>query len=147
MRRKADALKLVSGSPSTPRQPKTAPARQHESVKLQPPAFLVPEARREFRRLAKELDGAGILHALDRNLLAAYAQTFARWREAEEAMRNEPLLAKTKAGIRYTSPLLGTCNTLQKLLHTFARELGLEPTCRQTLHAVPRSKSRDERYF
>ena len=50
------------------------------------PAWLSKEAKRAWRELLPMIDGMGILSRTDRNALARYCQTWAKWRLAEEWM-------------------------------------------------------------
>jgi len=52
----------------------------------EPPSFLSPYACDEWWRVAPELWALGLLTVLDTGCLAAYCQTYVRWREAEEAL-------------------------------------------------------------
>lgn len=44
------------------------------------PAWLEPEAKKEWRRLIPELAALGVLHRVDRNALALYCTRWAMWR-------------------------------------------------------------------
>jgi P27 family predicted phage terminase small subunit len=59
---------------------------------IDPPDWLPPDARAEWRRLAPELHGLGLLTELDQSVFAAYCASVARWREAERQ------LARTEGG-------------------------------------------------
>ena len=48
------------------------------------PKWLEPEAKKEWRRLAKQMEAIGILTEVDMAAFAGYCQAYARWKEAEE---------------------------------------------------------------
>ena len=51
------------------------------------PAWLSPAAKSEWRRLAKTLVKLGILSDLDRAVFASYCQSWAKWKQAEQAIQ------------------------------------------------------------
>jgi P27 family predicted phage terminase small subunit len=129
------ALKLVSGNPGhrplNTLQPKpdiaipTCPAHLHSSAKA------------EWKRLARQLHSMGVLTELDRAVLAAYCQAYARWVEAERRLKETPPLLKTPAGFIQPSPWLGISNKSVELMLKFATELGLSPASRARVSVVP----------
>ena len=81
---KPTAMKELEGNPgkhplntSEPKPNKKAPAC---------PKWLEPEAKKEWRRLAKQMEAIGILTEVDMAAFAGYCQAYARWKEAEEIM-------------------------------------------------------------
>lgn len=75
-------VKLLAGNPGH----RPIPAE----VKPKPglptcPMWLLPEAKREWRRLGPELDRLGLMTTADRSAFAGYCQAWARWIEAEKA--------------------------------------------------------------
>ena len=79
---KPTAMKELEGNPgkhplntSEPKPNKKAPAC---------PKWLEPEAKKEWRRLAKQMEAIGILTEVDMAAFAGYCQAYARWKEAEE---------------------------------------------------------------
>ncbi len=78
---KPTALKVLQGNPGKRALPKGEPRPPAPSP---PPAprWLGEEARREWRRVARALHGAGLLTEADHDALALYCETFASWRRA-----------------------------------------------------------------
>jgi P27 family predicted phage terminase small subunit len=107
-----------------------------------PPSLLSPYAQDEWWRTAPSLHVLGLLSALDAMALAAYCQSYARWREAEEALarvadRDEHmrgLLIKTEGGAR-RNPLVKLAADAADQMLTFASEFGLTPVARARLAA------------
>jgi len=51
------------------------------------PAHLMPEARKEWKRITPELERYGLISKLDRGALALYCQAWARWVWAEKQLK------------------------------------------------------------
>lgn len=60
------------------------------------PRHLLPEARKEWRRITPELERYGLISKLDRAALALYCQAYARWVWAEEQLQRSVKLAQEK---------------------------------------------------
>jgi P27 family predicted phage terminase small subunit len=60
------------------------------------PAHLMPEARKEWRRITPELERYGLVSKLDRGALALYCQAWARWVWAEQQLQRAVKLAEAK---------------------------------------------------
>jgi P27 family predicted phage terminase small subunit len=98
---------------------------------------LTGAARREFRRLAKLLDGAGVLPQGDRAGLALIAQAWARWCEAEEKLAEKGAVVKSPSGFAQVNPWLSVSNKAHELLVKLCAEYGLTPASRPRLRAAP----------
>ena len=64
-----------------------------------PPAHLSPAARREWRRAGAFLVEMGLMTDLDVAALAAYCVAYARWSEAEKALRTYGVMVKDADGL------------------------------------------------
>lgn len=116
------------------------------------PAHLLPEARREWKRIVPELERYGLISKLDRSALALYCQAYARWVWAEQQLQAAAAAAaKGRAeaeaegkswagGDGYTvptpnghmtySPHWVISNKAQEQVHKFLAEFGLSPVNR-----------------
>jgi len=134
-RPKPTALKLRDGNPGG------RPLNRHEPKPLISaptcPAHLLPSAKAEWKRLARQLEGLGILSQLDRAALAGYCQAYGRWVEAERKLKETPILLRTPAGYVQPSPWLAIANKQMELMHRFMGELGLSPASRSRVAAFP----------
>ena len=99
------------------------------------PAHLSPVAAKEWRRLAKPLYDMGVLSTTDRGALAAYCQSWARWVEAEEKLKETPILIRTPSGYAQQSPWLSIANKQLDLMGRYMSDLGLTPVARTRLPA------------
>jgi P27 family predicted phage terminase small subunit len=60
------------------------------------PAHLMPEARKEWKRIAPELEKLRLIAKIDRAALALYCQAWARWLWAEKMLRRAQDAAAVK---------------------------------------------------
>ena len=89
----------------------------------------------------------GVLTKIDRAALAAYCQTYARWREAEDLLVEKGPLYRTQSNNIIQSPLVGIANRALDLMHKYLTEFGLTPSSRTRIVAEPpagREKSKLE---
>lgn len=99
------------------------------------PAHLSEVAHKEWRRLARPLNDMGVLSTIDRAALAAYCQAYGRWVEAEQKLKEGPMLLKTPSGYAQQSPWLSISNKQLELMGRFMTELGLTPSSRTRVTA------------
>jgi P27 family predicted phage terminase small subunit len=97
------------------------------------PDHLGEEARAEWHRLAETLVGMGVISQIDRAVLAAYCQAYGRWVEAEEKLKETPLLIRTPSGYVQQSPWLGIANRQMELMGRYMAEIGLTPASRSRI--------------
>ena len=79
---KPTALKRLEGNPG--KRPLNELEPVPPTVALRCPNYLLPEARKEWKRLAPILMSMGLLTAADAVPFAGYCQAYARWREAQD---------------------------------------------------------------
>jgi P27 family predicted phage terminase small subunit len=94
------------------------------------PACLGDEARKEWRRLARELAELGLLTGLDRGLLAAYCQAHAMWVEAVSSIERYGTMVKSPNGYPMQSPYVAVANKQVEIMVRIASELGMTPSSR-----------------
>ena len=107
------------------------------------PPHLSDEARAEWQRLAQSLYDMGVLTSVDRGALAAYCQSWARWVEAEEKLKETPALIKTPSGYVQQNPWLSVSNKQLELMGRYMAELGLTPASRSRV-TLARTSSVDD---
>ena len=107
------------------------------------PRHLSPEAKTEWRRMVRELEPLGLLTSLDRAALAAYCQAWARWAEAEEALRRHGMLVKSPSGYPMVSPYLSVANKALNQVRLLLGEFGLSPSSRSRVTAAYVPDARD----
>lgn len=130
---KPTALKRLEGNPGKRKLNNREP-KVNSGIPICP-NWLNNEAKNEWRRLAKKLYQMGILTVNDRATFAAYCQSYARWKEANEHLEREGSVSYTKNGFEQPSAWVGIANTSQKLMMQAAAEFGLTPSVRSRLIA------------
>jgi len=121
-------LRLLQGNPGKRPLNKKEPKPKPRTPPC--PRHLMPRAKKEWRRVCKELQALGIITAIDRSVLAMYCQYWARWCDAEERVRHDGEVIRTTNGNRIQNPELGVANRAAELCHKFAAEFGMTPSSR-----------------
>ena len=100
------------------------------------PAWLLPEAKKDWKRLCEKLNQMGVLTEVDRSAFAAYCQSYARWKEAQEHVDAEGATYETDNGMHRPNPWVNISNTEQRLMLQAASEFGLTPSARSRIMAA-----------
>ena len=58
------------------------------------PKWLLPEAKEEWKRLCQKLSEMGVLTEVDMAAFAAYCQSYARWKEAQQHIDEEGFMVR-----------------------------------------------------
>ena len=132
-RPKPTALKKLEGNPGKRPLNELEPVPPVASLRC--PNYLLPEARKEWRRLAPILMNLGLLTAADAVPFAGYCQAYARWREAEEFITQHGSIFKTPSGYVQQVPQVSIAQQNLKIMQSFATEFGLTPACRARIVA------------
>jgi P27 family predicted phage terminase small subunit len=99
------------------------------------PPHLDAEAKKEWKRVSKELEAVGLLTTVDRAALAAYCAAWSRWVAAEENIQKFGTVIKApKSGHPMQNPYLTIANTALDHLRKFASEFGMTPSSRSRIH-------------
>ncbi len=126
-RPKPTNLKLLAGNPGKRR------LNSHEAKPTSPavcPQWLTGHAKTEWVRLAPELEGLGLLSNIDVTGLAAYCESFSRWREAQDKLEAEGQVLTASNGAQYASPWIGIANGSMDRMRQFLIEFGMTPSAR-----------------
>lgn len=131
---KPTALKVLEGNPGK------RPLNEHEpippKVKLKCPDWLLPEAKKEWKRLAPALEAMGVLTMADLTAFAGYCQAYARWREAEEFISQHGSIFKTPSGYVQQVPQVSIAQQNLKIMQSFCSDFGLTPATRSRIIAA-----------
>ena len=98
------------------------------------PRHLGQEAKREWRRVSKELRAMGLLTKVDRAALAMYCDARGRW---VEALRRYGVMVKSPSGFPMQSPYLAVANKAMEQMRLLLGEFGMSPSARTRIHAQP----------
>jgi P27 family predicted phage terminase small subunit len=100
------------------------------------PACLGEAARREWKRLARELAELGLLTRIDRGMLAAYCQAHALWTEAVSSIERYGTMVKSPNGFPMQSPYVAVANKQVEIMGRIAAEFGMTPSSRSRIRAA-----------
>ena len=130
---KPTAIKLLEGNPGR------RPLNEHEPVPpkatIKCPAWLEPEAKKEWKRLAPALESMGVLTSVDISAFAGYCQAYARWKEAEEFITQHGSIFQTPSGYVQQVPQVSIAQQNLKIMQSFCTEFGLTPATRSRIVA------------
>lgn len=130
---KPTALKLLEGNPGKREINSLEPTPEKRAPKC--PNWLDGEAKKEWRRLAKNLEHLGLLTQVDMAAFAGYCQAFARWKEAEEFISKHGTIVKTPSGYWQQVPQVSIAQTYLKIMNKFCEQFGLTPSSRSRIVA------------
>jgi P27 family predicted phage terminase small subunit len=99
------------------------------------PGHLSDLAQEEWQRIAGTLHDMGVPTAVDRAALAAYSQAYGRWAEAEEKLKDMPVMLKAPSGYVQQNPWLSVANKQLELMGRYMTELGITPASRSRVQA------------
>lgn len=132
---KPTKLKLLEGNPGKRPLPQNEPKPKPIAPKC--PSWLDKEAKKEWKRLAPELEKLGLLTTVDGTAMAAYCQAYSRWREAEEFITKHGTVMKTPSGYMQQLPHVSISSTALKHMRAFCTEFGLTPASRTRIDVKP----------
>ncbi len=128
-------LKLLRG---TLRKDRVNAQEPRVSCAIPPcPRELSLGAKREWRRIARELAAAGLLARIDRAALALLCEHWARWIEAIQMLQRHGVVVKSANGYPQPSPFLAVANKAAEQVRLMLSEFGMTPSARSRVHAGP----------
>ena len=138
------AIKVLEGDRGKGRRPinHNEPKPSQDNVKC--PTWLMPEAKKEWKRLAPSLQQMGILTDHDIEAFAGYCQAYARWREAEEFLSQHGTIFKTPSGYVQQVPQVSIAQQNLKIMQSFCSEFGLTPSSRARIYAAGKDAGEDD---
>lgn len=135
------ALKVLEGNPGKRKLNEHEPVPPKADTRY--PNWLMPEAKKEWKRLASSLKAMGVLTAADLTAFVGYCQAYARWREAEEFITKHGSIFKTPSGYVQQVPQVSIAQQNLKIMQSFCTEFGLTPACRSRIIAGDPDASAD----
>jgi P27 family predicted phage terminase small subunit len=127
-RPKPTHLKLLQGNPG--RRPLNA-AEPKPPVELPPPPdYLNDTAKQEWNHLGPQLVKLGLLTSIDRSAFAAYCTVYARWVEAEVALRQTGPVVRSPSGYPMLNPYYTVANQCLSQMRAYLTEFGMSPSSR-----------------
>ena len=146
-------MKLVTGNPGKRKIQKKEP--KPKVAIPTPPHHLNTYAKKEWKRISKELYNLGLLSGIDRAALGAYCAAFSRWRSAElainRAAKKDPLhsglVIKTSNDNYVQNPAVGIANKAMADMIKYAAEFGMTPSARTRIQTSPLVDDEPEEEF
>ena len=130
---KPTALKVLEGNPG--KRPLNGREPVPPRATLKCPAWLLPEAKREWKRLAPALEAMGVLTMADLTAFEGYCQAYARWKEAEAFITQHGSIFQTPSGYVQQVPQVSIAQQNLKIMQSFCSEFGLTPATRARIIA------------
>jgi len=139
--RKPTALKVVQG---TNRKDRTNPNEPKPETNIPScPSHLNADAKREWKRITKELAKMNLVTEFDRSALAAYCLAYGTWVEAERGIKKDGMIAVTPNGLLQQSAWLQIRNKALEQLHKYAVEFGFTPASRSKVSVMEKEPEAD----
>lgn len=130
---KPTALKVLEGNPGKRPLNDREPVPPKATLKC--PAWLLPEAKKEWKRLAPALEAMGVLTMADLTAFEGYCQAYARWKEAEAFITQHGSIFQTPSGYVQQVPQVSIAQQNLKIMQSFCSEFGLTPATRARIIA------------
>jgi len=102
---------------------------------LECPSWLLPEAKKEWERLAPSLEAMGMLTMADLTAFEGYCQAYARWMEAEAFITKHGSIFRTPSGYVQQVPQVSIARQNLKIMQSFCSDFGLTPATRARMIA------------
>lgn len=134
---KPTALKVLMGNPGKRPLPQNEPKPKPVAPKM--PDWLDREAKREWRRVAPELERLGLLTVVDGAALAAYCQAYSQFVAATKELKAHQgehgsllitQVSYTGVENKKPHPAIKVANEAAQLVARYAAEFGLTPSAR-----------------
>jgi P27 family predicted phage terminase small subunit len=140
-------IELRGGTAHTHKPPRDQ--EPQPPTKMPPcPSHLDADAKKEWRRAGKVLNGLGLLTDLDLAVFAGYCAAFSRWKQATTKVSETGMLIKASTGTPMMNPYLMIASMAFKEMLKAGGELGLSPSSRAGIRVDgPKSKSKMEKFM
>jgi P27 family predicted phage terminase small subunit len=103
----------------------------------EPPEILKGAALDEWNRVTPLLAEVGLIAKLDRAVVAAYCQAWARWLDCEQKLETEGLIILAPSGYPMFSPYFSASNKALNQMRQMAEQIGLSGSARSRIKANP----------
>lgn len=135
-------VKVIEGNKGKKKLPHNRPSFRPKAPRC--PSWLDRTARREWRRLAPQLEKMRLLTEGDLAAFACYCKAYSDLQKAEEIMRTEGRIFTTEKGYMMPHPAVAMANQAMKSIKDFAIQFGFTPSARSRIDLEPSSDSDDE---
>ena len=139
---KPTAMKVLEGNPGKRDLNTGEPTPRKRAPRC--PSWLEEEAKKEWKRMCRQLEQLGILTEIDMAAFAGYCQAYARWNEAEEFISKHGTIVKTPSGYWQQVPQVSIAQTYLKIMNKFCEQFGLTPSARSRIVADKEKDKQDD---
>jgi P27 family predicted phage terminase small subunit len=140
---KPTALKDLAGTNRDDRANENEP--QPERAIPACPKGLTSAAKKEWKRISKDLYALGLLSNIDQVTLAMYCQAWAHWLDAVEKLEKEGMIRYTEKGYPIQNPYFSIVNKSYQQIKGMLAEFGMSPASRSRISALPGDPDPDEK--
>lgn len=131
---------------------------QPDAIAPDPPDWLNPLARAHWIEIAPELEALGLLSTIDGSSFAEYCTIWARWMEAEQAIKAHGMVVRVNVtkydkdgkplnGSPATSPYVNIANKALAQVRAYEVEFGKTPSSRSRVHVKGKAKKTSAQKF
>jgi len=106
------------------------------------PEHLDAEARKEWERMAQELEALGMLTNLDMAIFASYCQAWSTWIQATLKLREKGMVVMASTGTPMLNPYFPIINKANEQMVKALVEMGMSPSSRSRVK-VPQRQEED----
>jgi len=143
---KPTELKLIDGNPGKRPLPKNEP--KPEPIAPKCPTWLHKDAKKEWKRIAPQLEKLGLLTQVDMAALAGYCESWAQYKRAIEFIHKhgEVYPIKDDEGrVKYLQqvPQVSIANKALQQVRAFCAEFGMTPSARGRM-SVPGAEDKED---
>lgn len=128
---KPTAIKMLEGNPGKRQLNENEPKPSKKAPTC--PKWLDDDAKKEWKRLSKQMEMLGILTEVDMAAFAGYCQCYARWKAAEEFISKHGSIVKTPSGYWQQIPQVSIAQQYMKQMNKFCEQFGLTPASRSRI--------------
>ena len=137
-------LRMLRGNPSRRPLNKSEPRPKAKARTPSAPSDLGPDGQREWRRLAKELMGLGLLTTVDLTAFRAYCDVYETYTDAMRNIRQFGCIIKTPKGFLMTSPYVHLANKALAQMLQLMQEFGMTPAARSRVEVGGKPTDQEE---
>ena len=130
---KPTAVKALEGNPGKRSLNTGEPEPEKKAPRC--PSWLDGEVKKEWKRMAGQMERLGILTEIDMAAFAGYCQAYARWKEAEEYISEHGATMQAPSGYCQQVPQVSIAQTYLKIMDRFCEQFGLTPSSRSRIVA------------
>ena len=130
---KPTELRLLEGVPGHSRPINENEPKPPKTLVLRPPAWMMPEAKKCWKKYAPILNDMGVITEVDIPAFEGFCQSYAMWKAAQQDIMIFGMTTVTKSGYEQQRPAVAIAQQNLKSMQSFATEFGLTPSSRSRI--------------